>query len=69
MVARSNNNANANGGVSYANANNDSANVNANYGSRLAYNLCNMAYNDGDVLINVVPMRMSLSKSSKTLEN
>ena len=38
VVARSNNNANANGGVSYANANNDSANVNANYGSRLAYN-------------------------------
>ena len=38
VVYRSNNNANANGGVSYANANNDSANVNANIGSRLANN-------------------------------
>ena len=37
MVARSNNTANANGGVSYANSNNDSANVNANFGSRLAF--------------------------------
>lgn len=35
MVYRSNNNANANGGVSYANANNDSSNTNANIGSRL----------------------------------
>ena len=38
MVYRSNNNANANGGVSYAYANNDSANVNSNIGSRLANN-------------------------------
>lgn len=38
VVLRSDNNANANGGVSYANANNDSANVNANIGSRLANN-------------------------------
>lgn len=38
VVFRSNNNANANGGVAYANANNDSANVNANIGSRLANN-------------------------------
>ncbi len=38
VVYRSNNNANANGGVSYANANNDSANVNSNIGSRLANN-------------------------------
>ncbi len=38
VVYRSNNNANANGGVSYANANNDSANVNTNIGSRLANN-------------------------------
>ena len=38
VVYRSNNNANANGGVSYANSNNDSANVNANIGSRLANN-------------------------------
>lgn len=35
VVYRSNNNANANGGVSYANANNDSSNTNANIGSRL----------------------------------
>lgn len=49
VVARSNNNANANGGVSYANANNDSANVNANYGSRLAYNNMQMAYSIDDV--------------------
>ena len=54
MVYRSNNNANANGGVSNANANNDSANVNANIGSRLAINInvCLkniLAYNGGDV--------------------
>lgn len=36
VVLRSNNNANANGGVAYANANNDSSNANTNYGSRLA---------------------------------
>lgn len=39
MVYRSNNNANANGGVSYANTNNDSSNTNANIGSRLANNV------------------------------
>ena len=38
VVFRSNYNASANGGVSYANANNDSVNVNANIGSRLANN-------------------------------
>ena len=38
VVYRSNNNANANGGVSYANTNNDSSNTNANIGSRLANN-------------------------------
>ena len=37
VVARSNSNASANGGVSYAYASNDSAYVNANYGSRLAF--------------------------------
>ncbi|MDD3041226.1 MAG: hypothetical protein PHO71_25610 [Bacteroides sp.] len=37
-VYRSNNNANANGGVSYANANNDSSNANTNIGCRLANN-------------------------------
>ena len=35
VVYRSNNNANANGGVSCANANNDASNTNANVGSRL----------------------------------
>ena len=35
MVARSYNNANANGGVAYVNANNDSSNTNTNNGSRL----------------------------------
>ena len=38
VVYRSNNNANSNGGVSYANANNDSSNANTNIGSRLANN-------------------------------
>ena len=37
VVGRSNNNANANGGVVYANANNASSNSNTNNGSRLAY--------------------------------
>ena len=37
VVYRSNNNANALGGVSYANANNDSSNTNANIGVRLAF--------------------------------
>lgn len=36
VVYRSNNNANALGGVSYANANNDSSHTNANIGVRLA---------------------------------
>ena len=34
---RSNNNANANGGISYANANNGSSNANTNVGVRLAF--------------------------------
>ena len=38
VVGRSNNNANANGGVAYANANNASSNSNTNNGSRLANN-------------------------------
>ena len=36
VVYRGNNNANANGGVAYANANNDASNSTANIGSRLA---------------------------------
>ena len=35
VVGRANNNANANGGLVYANANNASSNSNTNYGSRL----------------------------------
>lgn len=38
MVWRSNNNANANGGVSYSNANNATSNTGANIGSRLGIN-------------------------------
>lgn len=38
MVYRGHNNANPNGGVSYANANNDASNANTNVGSRLADN-------------------------------
>lgn len=68
MVYRSNNNANANGGVSYANANNDSANVNANIGSRLANNYNVLSQRNFGVqrwgrVLDVVPMGMSLSKS------
>jgi hypothetical protein len=36
VVNRSNNNANANGGVAYVNSNNAPSNTNANIGSRLA---------------------------------
>ena len=36
VVYRSNNNANANGGVAYVNSNNEPSNANANIGSRLA---------------------------------
>jgi hypothetical protein len=38
VVYRGNNNANANGGVSYANANNDASNSTTNIGSRLDNN-------------------------------
>lgn len=38
VVYRGNNNANANGGVSYANASNDASNSNTNVGSRLDNN-------------------------------
>ena len=68
VVYRSNNNANANGGVSYANSNNDSANVNANIGSRLANNYNVLSQRNFGVqrwgrVPDVVPMGMSLSKS------
>lgn len=41
VVYRGNNNANANGGVSYANAGNDASNSNSNVGSRLDNNRMN----------------------------
>ncbi|MCM1167330.1 MAG: hypothetical protein NC401_15085 [Ruminococcus sp.] len=54
MVGRSNNNANANGGLAYANANNDSANANSNNAARLANSQCNTSkYNR----INGIPIR------------
>lgn len=40
VVYRSNNNANANGGISYANANNGSSNANTNIGVRLDIHKC-----------------------------
>lgn len=66
MVYRSNNNANANGGVSYANANNDSANVNSSIGSRLANNSKDirfLAYGKDGESIKAEPMGMHLSNS------
>ena len=67
VVYRANNNANANGGVSYANANNDAANVNANIGSRLANNNVKLERYFGvqqwGRVLEVVPMGMNLSKS------
>lgn len=45
VVYRGNNNANANGGVAYANTNNDATNANANVGSRL--DNYQSAYNKG----------------------
>lgn len=71
MVYRSNNNANANGGVSYANANNDASNTNANVGSRLN-NLVAMVFaiaSDNrptlvlDVSLSSEPRGMRLTKS------
>lgn len=37
VVYRGNNNANANGGVAYANTNNDATNADANVGARLVF--------------------------------
>ncbi len=71
VVYRSNNNANANGGVSYANANNDASNTNANVGSRLN-NLVAMVFaiaSDNrptlvlDVSLSSEPRGMRLTKS------
>ena len=65
VVYRGNNNANANGGLSYSNANNDASNSNTNLGSRLENNhICQSAYSDGDVFLNVVPRGMSLANSA-----
>ena len=71
VVYRSNNNANANGGVSYANANNDASNSNATLGSRLNY-LRTVGYCQVrdirptvplDASLNTVPRGMSPTKS------
>jgi len=71
VVYRSNNNANANGGVSYANANNDASNTNANVGSRLnnpngrakACLILNRPTLVLDVSLCSAPRGMSLTKS------
>lgn len=65
MVYRSNNNANANGGVSYANSWNDAANANANIGSRLANNeFRKFGVQHGERVPKAVPMGMSHSNSA-----
>ena len=65
VVYRSNNNANSNGGVSYANANNDSSNTNTNIGSRLANNQNNIiGVQHRGCILNVVPRGTSHSNSS-----
>jgi len=64
VVYRSNNNANANGGVSYSNANNDASNSNANVGSRLNNNRRYLiGVQQRGRVPNVVPRGMSLSNS------
>lgn len=72
VVYRSNNNANANGGVSYANANNDASNTNANVGSRLnnlsGQKVCLLIYRPTpvlDVSLCGEPRGMSLTNSSR----
>ena len=68
-VHRSNNNANANGGVSYANANNDSSNANTNIGCRLANNLVynaierNLGVQQRGRVLNVELREMNLTNS------
>lgn len=66
VVYRSNNNANANGGVSYANANNDSSNANANIGSRLANNSESTGVQQWIRVSDVEPGGMSLAKSTRS---
>lgn len=67
MVFRGNNNANANGGVAYANANNDASNTNANIGSRLANktNRITIGVQHRGCIPKVVPRGTSLSNSNK----
>lgn len=75
MVLRSNNNANTNGGVVYANANNDASNVNDNYGSRLNLNGYNARVSATNIFgvrplpetAGVVPSKGGLTKRSETL--
>jgi len=47
VVYVSNNNANSNGGVAYANANNAATNTNANIGARLAIKTKKVSTNHG----------------------
>lgn len=70
VVYRGNNNANSNGGVSYANANNDASNSNANNGSRLANNQrTNIGVQHRGRVLTVVPRGTSHSNSSHRLES
>lgn len=65
VVYRGYNNANSNGGVSYANANNDSSNSNANVGSRLNNNQKKLiGVQRWGRVPTVVPRETSLSNSS-----
>ena len=65
VVYRGNNNANANGGVAYANATNDASNTNANIGSRLAnkINYRIIGVQKQGCIPNSVPRGASLSNS------
>lgn len=64
VVYRSNNNANANGGVSYANANNDVANTNANVGSRLN----NLKRVQESLIIRITPNALIINRPTLLLD-
>ena len=70
VVYRGNNNANSNGGVSYANANNDASNANTNIGSRLEIKpKNNIGVQQTGRVPDVVPRGTSHSNSSHRLES
>ena len=70
MVLRSNNNANTNGGVVYANANNDASNVNDNYGSRMSLNGYNARVSATNILGYVLcRKRQGLSQAKEASPN